>query len=328
MPPGRASHTRRRGHSFDRLILRFDPASRQLVAAAELQGPGWLHVKDPSPEELEAVARTLKFPRAFLEHALDENEVSRVDATREGALLVVVRGPLVVKDDPKTPYRAVPFGIIVLPHSDVAVTIGHGGGDIPEVLRQQLEPATSPKRFVLEVLMIAAERFLDRLQEIVRVVEETETRLESSQRNEEVLNLLKYQKALVYFSTALNSNALMLDRLRKEPSFKLDRADHELLEDTLVEVRQAHEMASVASNILGEMMDAFASIISNNLNRVVKVLTAMTIVIAVPTMIASFYGMNVWLPLAAAPGAFAGLVLLSVAASAVMVVVLLRKRWF
>ena len=140
------------------------------------------------------------------------------------------------------------------------------------------------------------------------VVDRLENELRRSLRNREVLDLLRHQKSLVYFTTALSGNELVLERLHKGRLLPWTPEDEDVLEDVRIELRQAIEMVAIAEGILAQMMDAFASIVSNNLNGVMKVLTSATILLAIPTLVASLWGMNVVLPFAAAPWAFAAIV--------------------
>jgi len=165
------------------------------------------------------------------------------------------------------------------------------------------------------------------LREINKIVEGLEDQLQASTRNREVLELLKYQKSLTYFTTALKSNELMMERLQRSQILKAYPEDEDLLEDVITENQQAIEMTNIASNILSGMMDAFASIISNNLNAVMKFLAAITVVLSLPTMIASFYGMNVDLPLDHLPSAYIFPLGVSILVVVVVLVVFSRRDW-
>ena len=166
------------------------------------------------------------------------------------------------------------------------------------------------------------------LREINRTVETLEDRLQLSMRNRELLELLKFQKSLTYFTTALKSNELMMERLHRSQLFKTYPDDEELLEDVLTENQQAIEMTNIAGSILSQMMDAFASIISNNLNVVMKFLASFTIILTFPTMVASFYGMNVGLPLQESPTVFWLILAVSLALSVTVATVFWRRDWF
>lgn len=148
-------------------------------------------------------------------------------------------------------------------------------------------------RLVLRILLATANKYLTYLREINKSVEVLEDRLQLSMQNNEVLEILKHQKSLVYFSTALKSNELMLERLQRSQLFKQYPEDEDLLEDVITENQQAIEMVNITVNILTSLVDAFSSIISNNLNVVMKFLTSITIVMSIPTIVTSFFGMNV-----------------------------------
>ena len=181
--------------------------------------------------------------------------------------------------------------------------------------------------FVLRVFWQLADACLRGLREINAGVEGLENELKRSIRNEEVLGLLDFQKSLTYFATGLKANELVLERLQRVPTLHWADQDQELLDDVRVELRQAIEMVEIADHVLSDMMDAFASIVSNNLNSVMKVLTSVTIILAVPTLIASVYGMNVGLPGAHSPLAFAGIVALSVAICGGLFFVFRKRNW-
>ena len=183
-------------------------------------------------------------------------------------------------------------------------------------------------RFLLQILLKTATKYLRYLRKIDRKVDELEDKLQLSMRNKELLELLKYQKSLVYFTTALKSNELMMERLQKSQLFEMHPDDKDLLEDVLTENQQAIEMVGISNDILSQMMDAFASIISNNLNVVMKFLTSVTIILMLPTLIASLYGMNVGLPLQNSPYAFLLTLLVSFVLSLLVVLVFLKKDWF
>ena len=147
-------------------------------------------------------------------------------------------------------------------------------------------------------------------------------------KNKELIQLLGLEKSLVYFSTSLKSTETVLEKILRGRVIKLYEEDQELLEDVLIEVKQAIEMSNIYSNILSGTMDAFASVISNNLNIVMKVLTVITIVMSVPTMVFSFYGMNVDIHLEHVPHAFSLIICLSVALSAMAFIIFRKIKWF
>jgi magnesium transporter len=147
-------------------------------------------------------------------------------------------------------------------------------------------------------------------------------------RNKELLELLKYQKSLVYFTQGIKSNEVVMERLHRMKLFTQYDEDEDLLEDVITENQQALGMIDISNNILSSMMDAFASIISNNLNVVMKFLASITIVLSIPTIVTSFFGMNVPIPLADHPLAYLGVIILFVGLTAVTVTIFLKKDWF
>ena len=171
-------------------------------------------------------------------------------------------------------------------------------------------------------------RYLNLLREINRATGIVEDQLQKSTRNREVLELLKYQKCLTYFATALRSNEVMMERVQKTQLFNYYEEDQDLLEDVLTENQQAIQMTSIATEILSGMMDAFASIISNNLNAVMKALAALTIILNMPAIVAAFYGMNVALPGESHPLAFIFVIGLSLALTAVATFIFYKRDWF
>jgi magnesium transporter len=180
---------------------------------------------------------------------------------------------------------------------------------------------------VLRLLLRAATRYLSHLRQITKAVDALEDQLQLSTRNKEVLALLKYQKSLTLFTTALKSHELLMKRLQQSQMFREYEEDEDLLEDVLTETQQAIEVTNISSNILSSMMDAFASIISNNLNSVMKFLASITIIVSLPTLIASFYGMNVKLPMDSHNLAFIVIVFLAIAVMALVGFIFWKLDW-
>jgi magnesium transporter len=197
------------------------------------------------------------------------------------------------------------------------------------IARGEIEagPPEDRARFVLQLTWELARSYLAALERTQVEVDRLEEQLKRSLRNREVLELLRHQKSLVYFTTALTGNELVLERLHKGRLLPWTPEDEDLLEDVRIELRQAIEMVEIAEGILAEMMDAFASIVSNNLNGVMKVLTAATILLAIPTLVASLWGMNVTLPFGTAPWAFAALCAGCALGVAVLAWLFRRRGW-
>ena len=243
-------------------------------------------------------------------------------------MLVVMNYPLRRNESTGPPWRTLPLSVLLTPQG--IVTLSQGTTSFLQPLLDGQVQGLSTARgteFALRVFWQLADACLRGLREINTGVEGLEDELKRSIRNKEVLGLLDFQKSLTFFATGLKANELVLERLQRVPTLHWADQDQELLDDVRVELRQAVEMVEIADHVLSDMMDAFASIVSNNLNSVMKVLTSVTIILAVPTLIASVYGMNVGLPGAHSPFAFAGIVALSVAVCGGLFFVFRRRNW-
>jgi magnesium transporter len=309
------------------MITIYNTTEYGLEKVSELTVGCWVNVVDPTPDEIASLVGQ-GFQPDFLTPPLDVDERPRTEK-ENGDVLIVLRIPFFQGEAEDIPYATLPLGII-LTDKYVVTICKQENSVIQELVSGKVKGLSTPKRnrLVLHLLLRIAARYLNYLREINRAVDGVEDQLQASLRNREVLELLKYQKSLTYFTTALKSNELVLQRLQRSQLFRMFPDDEDLLEDALTETQQAIEMTHISGNILSQMMDAFASIISNNLNVVMKFLASVTIVLSLPTMIASFYGMNVGLPLEGHPLAF--LVILGVCAvvALAVVVVFWRKDWF
>jgi len=288
----------------------------------------WINLIDPTTDEIDSI-KALGVPTDFLTYALDLDERPRTEKEDDGTTLIMLSIPFFQGEKFDVPFSTIPLGIILT--DKMVITVCKKNNVImDELLRTRSKGISTAKRvrFILRILLITATQYLSYLREINHTVELVEDRLQASMRNKEVMELLKYQKSLVYFTTALRSNELMMERLKKTPLFHRYPEDEDLLEDVLTENQQAIEMVGIASDILSSMMDAFASIISNNLNVVMKFLASITIVLSIPTIVTSFYGMNVDLPLQQNPLAFLFVIALFVVLSMTVIIIFIRRDWF
>ena len=287
-----------------------------------IQDGCWVNLTYPSEDELTTVAATLNVDPAFLRAALDEEETSRID-TEEGQTLIIIDLPAVEKDDAVV-YSTLPLGIIVTDKHIITVCLKESS-ILKDMQDGLVRGAETQKRtsFILHMLLQVAKPYLQYLKQIDKIYNYMERQLYKSQRNKELIQLLDLEKSLVYFNTSLKANEVTLEKILRGRIVTLYEEDHDLLEDVLIEVRQAIEMANIYSSIISGMMDAFASVISNNLNVIMKVLTSITILLTIPNIVFGFYGMNVaglpldqfwWFPLVVA------------AAVIVAVAVILKKK--
>jgi len=299
-----------------------------LVTVDEIVEGSWINLVDPAPEEIAALQSQLNIPPDFLTYPLDLDERPRTEK-EDNTILIILRVPYYQGEAADIPYTTMPLGIILTEHHIITVCRAQNGA-IGDLLGRRIKGLSTGKRYrlVLQIFLGVATRYLSYLREINRTVEMLEDKLQLSMRNRELQELLKYQKSLTYFTTALKSNELMMERLHRSQLFKIYPDDEELLEDVLTENQQAIEMTNIAASILSQMMDAFASIISNNLNVVMKFLTSFTIILTFPSMVAGFYGMNVALPFQEWPVAFWMILAISLALSLSVAVIFWRRDWF
>lgn len=257
-----------------------------------IQDGCWVNLTYPSEDELTTVAATLNVDPAFLRAALDEEETSRID-TEDGQTLIIIDLPSVEKGEAVV-YSTLPLGIIVAEKCIITVCLKETPviRDFQDGLVKNAETQKKTS-FILYLLLQVAKRFLQYLKQIDKIYNYMERQLYKSQRNKELIQLLDLEKSLVYFNTSLKANEVTLEKILRGRIITLYEEDHDLLEDVLIEVRQAIEMANIYSSIISGMMDAFASVISNNLNVIMKVLTSLTILLTLPNIIFGFYGMNV-----------------------------------
>ena len=287
----------------------------------------WIKAIDPTPEEITQLVGWGIEPE-LITYSLDQDEMARVERD-EGYTLILLRIPHFQGETHDIPYATVPMGIII--KENLIATICRHDSHITRILtngKYRGFKTAKRYRFVLYVLLETATRYLTYLREINRSVDYVEDQLEKSTRNRELLQLLKYQKCLVYFTTALHSNEVMMERLQRMRMFNQYDEDEDLLEDVITENQQAIQVSNINAEILSGLMDAFASIISNNLNVVMKVLTALTIIVSVPTIVSSFFGMNVQLPFGEHPLAYVGILIISLILSFGTAYIFFRRDWF
>ena len=249
----------------------------------------------PSEQEIRYLIDELGVDAQYVSAALDEEESSRIES-EDGQTLVIIDVPYIEEEqDEKTIlYTTTSIGIILTPANFITVS-ARETLIIDEFADGKVRGVQThlKTRFLLAILLRVATRFQVYLKQIDRLSSATESQLHRSMQNKELFQLLGLEKSLVYFSTSLKANELTLEKILRGRIIKLYEDDQDLLEDVLIEIKQAIEMCSIYSGILSGTMDAFASIISNNLNIVMKILAAVTMVMAIPNIVFGFYGMNV-----------------------------------
>jgi len=295
----------------------------------ELTSGCWVNLVAPTEQEMNLVAAKAQIPLDFIKDPLDEEERSRIENDNSN-VLIVINLPLVSTDEKGIPmYDTLPLGMIIA--DDCFITVCLKDNPIFHVFAQnKIKQFYTYKktRFSFQILYLIATSYLKYLKQIIKMTDEIEKKLHQSMKNKELFSLLNMEKSLVYFTTSLKSNNIVMQKMLKSKYMKMYEDDQELLEDVIVENQQAIEMSETHTTILSGMMDAFASVISNNLNIVMKFLTSITIILSLPTMVASFYGMNVKIPFQDYPHAFFIAMTISVILSSVTAVIFWKKRFF
>ena len=308
------------------MITILKTAENKLSKIPQVADGAWINVVNPSALEIEETYG-MGIPLDFITYSLDQDERPRTEK-ESGATLLLHRIPYYQGDTEDIPYRTVPLGIILC--FDYIITVCKF--EVP-FLKQQIAKlgqyfsANKRNRCILQILLAVANQYLAAVRVINKKVDQIEDELHKSIQNKEVLELLKFQKSLELFSTALKSNELVFEKLQRSRFFATFPEDTDLLEDVITENQQALEMTMIAGNLLSQMMDAFASIISNNQNQVIKVLTSVTIILSLPTLISSFYGMNLALPLQGANLGYLVIASLSVAVMGLAGLFFRKMNW-
>lgn len=277
------------------MIKYYKTVDNKVIEIEKAETGCWISVISPSEEEVEYLVETYGFDRGFVKSALDEEESSRIEIEEEQTLIIV---DYAISQKEETGdaiiYSTMPLSIIVTKNYVVTVSL------MDNVILHEMANGTVKNvqtslktRFILLILLRIAAKFLLFLKAIDKMSSQSEKKLSKSMKNKELLQLLALEKSLVYFSTSLKSNEVTLEKILRGRVIKLYEDDQDLLEDVLIEIKQAIEMANIYSNVLSGTMDTFASVISNNLNIVMKTLTMITIIMEIPTIIFSYYGMNV-----------------------------------
>ncbi|NDE10724.1 MAG: magnesium transporter CorA family protein [Chitinophagia bacterium] len=288
------------------MIQYFKNIEHQTIAIDKPEDGSWVNVLPPlRQEEFSELSESLEIPIDFLKDSLDIDERSRYEID-DNVKLIVIKTPTenISFNDSDAFYITIPI-CIILTHNQIVTVNSFENEAIKKFLTTfQNRNPDKKNMMVLKIFEKVINNFQDHLKEINMRRNNLEHKLYVANRNEELLQLMRIQKSLVYFLTALRSNELLMMKMVRTNFLQLNEDEKDFLDDLIVETSQALEMANTYTNILSSTLDAFASIISNNQNEVLKRLTTLTIVLTVPTLIASIYGMNVPIPYKDTPYAF------------------------
>jgi magnesium transporter len=311
------------------MIQYFKTVGNKLAELQSVEKDCWINVTNPSSQEIDYLAQKLLVPADFLIDPLDTDESARTEQ-HKNCMLIVLRIPLELGWSEEAPFITLPVGIIL--KRDLVITICSKPTEvIQSFIENRIRNFYTEKRerMVMQIFLRSSVLFLRYLKNINNKADEIQLTLHKSTRNRELLQLLNFEKSLVYFTTSLKSNELMMFRLQRVslPALK-NELDEDLIEDVTTETKQAIEMANIYSNILGNMMGAHSSIISNNLNITIRFLTSVTIILSLPILVASLYGMNVELPFEHHPHAFWIVMSLAIGLSVLGVLYFRKKNLF
>ena len=294
----------------------------------EYKKGNWINMVSPSDEEIKTVCENIGIQEDFIRYALDSEEKARIDIEEDDhTILFIIDTPIIEIESGAKVYSTMPIGIIFV-RDDYIITVSLNENPIIEdLVERKIKYIVTFKksRMLLQIFYSNSEMFLYLLKKLNKETEIAENVLKNSMKNKELLKLLSLEKGLVYFTTSLKSNEVVMEKTMRGNLIKLYDEDEDILEDAIIENKQAIEMANIYRDILTGTMDAYASIISNNLNGVMKYLTSITIILAIPTMIASYWGMNVPVPLQENPFGFIAIVCGSILIGVIATLWLKRK---
>ncbi len=298
----------------------------------EAQSGSWFNLINPSYDEIQKVSLVLNLDESFLRNSLDVDERSRIEF-EDDCILIITNIP-VMEDEGA--YDTLPLGIIFT--SRGFITVSSKRNNVISSFNKETKSSfdtNNKTKFLLDILFRSTKYYLRYLNNIYKQSEQIEEELRKTMKNKALFQLFEVQKSLVYFTTALKDNYVVLQKImrltqnsKQNGLLKFTEDDIDLLEDVIIENKQALEMVEMHRNILENMMDAFASIISNNLNIVMKFLTSIAIIFAIPTMFSSFWGMNVAVPFASNQFGFLIVSVISLIAAILAAVFFYRKGMF
>ncbi len=306
----------------------FKTVDDHLTECTTLEKGCWVHLQSPTKEEIDGLNTRFSLDPTYLQAALDEEESARIEH-ESGQTLIIVDIPYVETEGSGYIYSTIPMGIILV--DDVIITVcTRETPIITDFTEERIRNFHTSKRtrFILQLLHRNASRFLAYLKQIDKASMHVQELLEKSSRNQELIQMMKLEKSLVFFSTSLKGNEMVMEKLLRLDILQKFPDDTDLLEDVIIENKQAIEMCNIYRDIMSGTMDAFASIISNNLNITMKLLASLTILMSVPTIISGLFGMNVPVPFEQDPFGFYLVLAIAVVATIVSFLFLYKKKMF
>jgi magnesium transporter len=312
------------------MIQFFKNINHQTIEVDRPENGTWVNLLPPlRQQEFAKLSEELDIPLDYLTDSLDIDERARFDE-EENVKLIVIKTPTENNsfNESDAYYITIPICIILTHHQIVTVNSFENGAIKKFLNTFQNRHPDKKNLMVLKIFEKITQTYMEYLKEINQRRNIMEQKLYDSNRNEELLELMRIQKSMVYFVTALRSNELLLLKLARTNFLGLNEEELAVLEDLAVDMSQALEMANIYTNILSSTLDAFASIISNNMNNVLKRLTSITIILSLPALVTGIYGMNVPIPYSGSRYAFYIPILLSIGISIIISWYFMKKKWF
>ena len=307
-------------------ITRRSQRDEHIIELKDIVRGCWINLTRPTKEEIDFVIEKTGISSEFIRAALDENERPRFDVEKD--VLIIFRVPSEMGNSSGRELETLPIGIIIT--EDYIITASLIETDIlKDFYENEVKDfyTTKMTRFLVQILSRANYYFIRYLDKIEDEIDKTEDSLMESMRNEDLIRLFEIQKTLVYFNRAQLTNGIVLDNILKGKVVKLYKEDKDVLDDIIIENKQSLEMTTTYYNILTNTIAAYSSLVSNNLNVVMKLLTSLTIILSIPTIIGSIYGMNIGLPLQDNPFAFAFTLLISFLLSLIVAMLFIKKKY-
>ncbi len=274
------------------MISYYKTLNSKIIGIDQYEDGCWINCVAPDEEEIEYLISNFHIEPDFLKSSLDEEESSHIDY-EDCVTLIILDSPVVERYNQHLTYYTIPLSIMITEKCVITVSLKENSilEEFSEGLMRNVKTEFKT-HFVLHIMLRMATKYLQYLKQIDKITHHVEKELRKSMKNKELIQLLEIEKSLVYFSSSLKANNITLEKITKRNHMKLYEDDQDLLEDVLIEIKQAVEMSDIYLNILSGTMDAYASIISNNLNIVMKILASITLIISIPTVISGIYGMN------------------------------------
>ncbi|MGN0754488.1 MAG: magnesium transporter CorA family protein [Aristaeellaceae bacterium] len=308
----------------------FKTVDDHLTECTTLEKGSWVHLLNPTREEVEGLTTRFHLDPSYLPAALDEEESARIDSDPDKQqTLILVDIPYVEAEGSGYVYSTIPLGIVLC--DEVIITVcTRDTPIISDFTEERIRNFWTFKRtrFILQLLQRNAGRFLSYLKQIDKSSLLVQEKLERASRNQELLQMMKLEKSLVYFNTSLKGNALVLEKLMRQDVLKRYPEDTDLLEDVIIENKQAIEMCTIYRDIMSNTTETFASVISNNLNITMKLLTSLTVLLAIPAIITGLWGVNVPVPFEGQSWGFLAVLGITVMSVIITAIFMIRKNMF